>query len=120
MPRLTLSTAVWAPKLLVTASMMICGLAAGSSHGRSARGLSALAITGAAASEVRRRRRPPALRRVERPLHHARPHHAPLPGELAVEIDVCPDGRAGREMRRLHQRERNVAFAGRRPGGGGH
>src|ERR1700756_3696150 len=119
MLRLTLSTAVWSPKLLVTASMTICGLAAGSSHGRSARGFEALEIM-AAASEIRRRRRAPPLRRVERPLHHARAHHAPLPKELPVEIDVGPTGRAGREMRRLHHGERDVALGCRRPGGGSH
>src|SRR5246500_4566531 len=116
----TLSTAAWAPKLLQRPSMTIWAMAAGSSHGRSARGLSALAITGAAASEIRRRRRAPPLRGVERPLHHARAHHAPLPRELPVEIDVGPTGRAGREMRRLHHGERDVALGCRRPGGGSH
>jgi hypothetical protein len=33
---LTLSTAVKAPKVLLTLSMTICGFASGSSHGRSA------------------------------------------------------------------------------------
>src|SRR4029077_2819758 len=106
----TLSTAAWAPKLLQRPSMTIWAMAAGSSHGRSARGLSALAITGVTASEVRRRRRAPPLGCVERPFHHARAHHAPLPHQLPVEIDVGPEGRARREVRRLQHGERNVAL----------
>ena len=39
-------------------------------------------------SEVRRGRGAAARRGKERPLHHLCPHHAPLPNELAVEVDV--------------------------------
>src|ERR1700682_5992104 len=115
----TLSTAAWAPKVLLRPSMTICALAPGSSHGVSARGFDWVAIMACVApSEVRRRRRAPPLWRVERPLDHACPLHAPLPRELAVQIDFRPDRGTRRHVRGVHHRERQIAFAGRRPGRG--
>ena len=89
--RLTLSTAVKAPKVLLTLSMTICGLASGSSQGRSAIDLGAAVH---AALELRRRRRAPALGRKEGTLDHLRARHATLPDEFPIQIDFRPDARA--------------------------
>src|ERR1700733_6896315 len=120
MLRVTLSTSVVAPKVLLTASISTCGVACGSSHGRRAAScLEGLAIT-AAPSEVRRRRHAPPRRCEERPPPPARAHHAPLPYQLAIEVDLGPDGRARGDVGRVHHGERQVALAGWRPGRRGH
>src|SRR3974390_3064497 len=67
-------------------------------------------------SEIRRRRRAPPRGRVERPLHDRGGNHATLPYQLAVEIDVRPQRRAERTVRRVDERECQVALAGGRPG----
>src|SRR4029077_18181478 len=99
MLRLTLSTAVAAPYVLLTPSMRICALALGSSQGRSARGFVCVAITSdpwsARRSVVRWRRGAAPCRGEERALDRARPHHATLPPQFAVEIDTGPEQRAG-------------------------
>src|SRR6185437_5924421 len=113
MLRLTLSTAVQPPKVLVTPSMMICGLAPGSNHGRSLTLLTAVVIM----SEVSRRQRAAPRRCKEGPLDYSRPHHAPLPRELPVEIDIGPYPAPRLKVRRIHHGKGDVALAGGRPRG---
>src|ERR1700674_5744920 len=110
MLRLTLSTAVAAPKLLLTPSIRICAVAPGSSHGRSASGLDCEAIMTLAApkSEIRWRCRAAPRWCVKRPLDDPRPHDAPLPHQLAGEIDVGPHRGAGGTVRRVDHGEREV------------
>src|SRR4030088_3516249 len=116
----TLSTAAWVPKVLLTPSMRICAVARGSSHGVSASGFDWVIIMAAARlSEIRRRRGVPPLRGIEGPLDHARPHHAALPHQHTIHVNLRPHRRAGGNVGCLHHRECEVALAGRRPGSGG-
>src|SRR5579862_796379 len=99
--------------------MTICGLAAGSSHGRSVLGFCWVAIT-ARLLELSRRRGAPTLGSEERPLDDPRAYHAPLPHQFAVEINLRPQRTPGREMRCIDHGERQVAFGGGRPDRGRH
>src|ERR1700733_3055694 len=116
MRRLMSSTAVKAPKLLLTPSMTICGLAWLSSQGRSAMDFCCGEIT---ALEVARRRGAPAIRGEKRPFHNPRAAHAPFPEELSIQVDISPDGAAHREIRCIDHSKRDVALASRRPSRGG-
>src|SRR5271169_1388654 len=111
MRRLTLSTAVKAPNVLVTLSMTICGLATGSSHGRSAIDLGAVFTR----LEFSRRRRASSLRGKERTLDHLRSRHSTLPNEFPAQVDFSPNGRADLKMRRIDHSKADVALASRRP-----
>src|SRR5579859_2214820 len=112
MRRLTLSTAVKAPKVLSMPSMTICGLASGSSHGLSA---SDFGWVDGTRLELGRRSRAAPGRRKKRPLHHLGSRHSALPYEFAVEIDIRPDRRARPEVRCIDHSKRDVALASRRP-----
>src|SRR5215469_3702080 len=96
--------------------MTICGVAPGSSQGRAPAGFDWLTIMRPTLSEIPRRRRAPACRRVKGPLDHACCDHAAFPCQLAVEIDIRPQRRADGTVRRFHDCESDVAFTGRRPG----
>src|SRR5580698_408568 len=115
MRRLMSSTAVKAPKRLLTPSMTICGLAWLSSQGRSAVDFCCWEIT---ALEVARRRGAPAIRREKRPLHDLRAAHASFPDQLAIQVDVSPDGATHGEVRCIDHSKRDVALASRRPSRG--
>src|SRR3977135_1544920 len=116
----TLSTAAWVPKVLLTPSMRICAVARGSSHGVSASGFDWVIIVAAARrSEICRGSAVPPLRGIAGPLDPARPHHAALPHELTIQVNLRPHRGAGGNVGCLHHRECEVALAGRRPGRGG-
>src|ERR1700690_2977519 len=117
MRKLTLSTAVKAPNVLLMFSMTICGSATGSSQGRSAVFFCCAEII---RLEVGRRRRRTARRRKESPLDDARLRHAPLPLKFAIQVNFHPDRRSQREMRRLDHSKSYVALASRRPNRRGH
>src|SRR6267142_4095078 len=100
--------------LISTPSMKICAVARGSSHGVSASGFDWVIVMAAARlSEIRRRRGVPPLRGIEGPLDHARPHHAALPHELTIQVNLRPHRGAGGNVGCLHHRECEVALAGR-------
>ncbi len=94
-------------------SMTICGLASGSSQGRSAMRFRACDST--SSLKLRRRRRAAALRREKWTLDDLRSRHSTLPYEFAVQIDFRPDRRADLEMRRIDHSKGDVALASRRP-----
>ncbi len=110
--RLTLSTAVNAPNVLLMLSMTICGLASGSSQGRSAIDFGAAATlprTPPAASRAVR------SRRKEGTFDDLRSRHPTLPYEFPVQVDFRPNRRADLEMRRIDDSKGDVALASRRP-----
>src|SRR5208282_2204593 len=113
MRKLTLSTAVKAPKVLLTLSMTTCGFASGSSHGRSAVVFCCDDSTRTRLLELRRRRCPAAVGSEERTLHHLCTRHSTLPHEFSVQIDVRPDRRSRPEIRRIDHSKRDIALASR-------
>src|SRR5277367_144737 len=115
MRRLMSSTAVKPPKVLLTPSMTICGLAWLSSQGRSVMDFCCCETTGL---EVARRRGAAPLRREERSFHDLSAAHTPLPNQLAIQVDISPDGGAHREIRGIDHSKGDVALASRRPGRG--
>src|SRR5271166_1944886 len=117
MRKLTLSTAVKAPNVLLMFSMTIWGSAIGSSQGRSAVFFCCAEII---RLKVGRRRRRTARRRKECPLDNPRLRHAPLPTKFAIQVNLHPDGRSQREVRRLDHSKSDVALASRRPHRGSH
>src|SRR3569833_4105452 len=101
--------------------MMICGVAVGSSHGRSGLGFCWLAIIArnprheAALLIVSRRGRFSPVRREEWALNDTCANHAAFPHQFAVQVYVRPDGAADRKMRRVDHCKRNITLACRRP-----
>src|ERR1700723_3592883 len=96
--------------------MTICGLALGSSQGRSATGLSWVAIMARSGSVVAGWGGATALGRKKRALNDVRPCHPALPHKLAVQIDFGPDTHPGLDMRCIHHGERNITLCRGRPG----
>src|SRR5271165_3634736 len=117
MRKLTLSTAVKAPNVLLMFSMTIWGSAIGSSQGRSAVFFCCAEII---RLEVGRRRRRTARRQKESPLDNPRLRHAPLPSKFAIQVNLHPHRRSQREMGRSDHSKSNVALASRRPYCRGH
>src|SRR5258708_23891030 len=95
--------------------MTICGLASGSSEGRSATGLSWVAIMLGLASVIGGWGRAAALGSKKRALDNARPCHAALPYKLAIQINLGPDTESGLEMRCVHHGKRNITLRRGRP-----
>src|ERR1700675_3595791 len=114
MRRLTLSTAVNPPKVLLTLSMTICGFASGSSHGLSAIDFCWVETTRRGLKSGRRSGAAPA-RREERTLDPLGTRHSALPYQFAVQIDIRPDRRARPEVRCIDHSKGDVALASRRP-----
>src|SRR5581483_1558130 len=101
--------------------MTICGVAVGSSHGRSATGFCWLVIISVqravlcGGSEVSWGGELAPFRVEERAIDDPCANHPSLPYQLLIEIDFRPQAAPALEMRSIEHSQRDVTFAGRRP-----
>src|SRR5580698_5301933 len=95
-------------------SMTICGLASGSSQGRSAKDFCCVDCT-PGALELARRRRATAARCEKRTLDDHGSRHTALPDQFTVHINFRPDDGPGLKVRCIDHSKCDIALASGRP-----